>query len=140
MAARHTANNRTPYKSLKGETPDISALVEFDYYNFVKLRLPQGFPGDNWELARWLARTSRQHQAGTYILYHQGQWTSHCAICCTLITRSLMNERGVKLKRKHETLSTSLLRNTSAVSMKTIFNSSLITKWQNPSLTTMKIS
>ena len=52
--ARSTANDRTPYESLKGETPDISALIEFDYYSYVKVRLPSGFPNDDWILARWL--------------------------------------------------------------------------------------
>ena len=48
MVARCTASiNRTPYEPLKGEEPDISALIEFDYYNYVKVWLPQGFPGDN---------------------------------------------------------------------------------------------
>ena len=46
-----------------------------------------------------------------------------------------------RLKRKHKILLTSLLRDTwLPVSIKTIFNSSQMMKWQNPSSTTTKRS
>jgi hypothetical protein len=64
--ARSTANDQTPYESLKGETPDISALIEFDYYSYVKVRLPTGFPNDDWILARWLGPADGIGQGLTY--------------------------------------------------------------------------
>lgn len=63
---RETFGNRTLWESLEGETPDTSALIEFDYYNFVKVRLPTGFPNDNWVLARWLGQADRIGQDLTY--------------------------------------------------------------------------
>ena len=72
--ARSTANDRTPYESLKGETPDISALIEFDYYNYVKVRLPKGFPNDDWILARWLGPAEGVGQGLTYyVIKDNGQ-------------------------------------------------------------------
>lgn len=72
--ARSTANDRTPYESLKGETPDISALIEFDYYSYVKVRLPTGFPNDNWILARWLGPAESVGQGLTYyVIKDNGQ-------------------------------------------------------------------
>ena len=72
--ARSTANDRTPYKSLKGETPDISALIEFDYYSYVKVQLPTGFPNDDWILARWLGPADGIGQGLTYyVIKDNGQ-------------------------------------------------------------------
>ena len=65
--ARSTADNRTPYETIKGETLDISALIEFDYYDYVKVRLPTGFPNDDcWVLARWLGPADGIGQGLTY--------------------------------------------------------------------------
>jgi hypothetical protein len=64
--ARSASYDRTPYESLKGETPDISALIEFDYYDYVKVRLPTGFPNDDWVLARWLGPAIGVDQGLTY--------------------------------------------------------------------------
>ncbi len=44
---RETIGGRTSWKSLKAETPDISALIAFDYYELVKVQLPQGYPNNN---------------------------------------------------------------------------------------------
>jgi hypothetical protein len=72
--ARTTANDRTPYESLKGETPDISALIEFDYYSYIKVRLPTGFPNDDWVLARWLGPAEGVGQGLTYyVIKDNGQ-------------------------------------------------------------------
>jgi hypothetical protein len=64
--ARETSGDRTPWESLKGETQDISALKDFDYNDFVKVRLPQGYPNDNWVLARWLGSADGVGQVLTY--------------------------------------------------------------------------
>ena len=66
--ARSAANDRTPYETIKGETPDISALIEFDFYDYVKVRLPTGFPNDDWILARWLGPADGVGQGLTYYL------------------------------------------------------------------------
>ena len=63
---RATCGNRTPWESLKGESPDNSALIEFDFYDFVKVRLPSGFPNDDWVLARWLGPADGVGQDLTY--------------------------------------------------------------------------
>jgi hypothetical protein len=57
---------RTPWQSLKGETPDMSALIEFDDYDFVNVRLPTGFPNDNWVLAQWVGPGNGIGQELTY--------------------------------------------------------------------------
>ena len=72
--ARSTANDRTPYESLKGEAPAISALIEFDYYSYVKVRLPTGFPNDDWILACWLGPAVGIGQGLTYyVIKDNGQ-------------------------------------------------------------------
>jgi hypothetical protein len=72
--ARSTANDRTPYESLKGKTPDISALIEFDHYSYVKVRLPSGFPNNDWILARWLGPADGIGQGLTYyVIKENGQ-------------------------------------------------------------------
>jgi hypothetical protein len=64
----------TPYESLKGATPDISALIEFDYHSYVKVRLPTGFPSDDWVLARWLGPADGVEQILTYyVIKDNGQ-------------------------------------------------------------------
>ena len=64
--ARSASYDRTPYESLKGETPDISALIEFDFYDYVKVRPPTGFPNDDWVLARWLGPADGVGQGLSY--------------------------------------------------------------------------
>ena len=53
-------------ESVKGETPDISALIEFDFYDFVNVLLPTGFPNNNWVLPRWLGHANGIGQELTY--------------------------------------------------------------------------
>jgi hypothetical protein len=64
--SRETSGGQTPWESLKGETPDISALIEFDFYDFVKVQLLTGFPNDNWVLAQWLGPADGIGQELTY--------------------------------------------------------------------------
>lgn len=49
--------------------PDILALIEFDYYDFVKVRLlPTNFPNDDWVLAHWLGPADGVGQDLTYFV------------------------------------------------------------------------
>ena len=101
--ARSTANDRTPYESLKGETPDISALIEFDYYSYyVKVRLPTGFPNDDWILARWLGPADGIGQGLTYyyVIKENGQ------VIARFTVRPLLPEEWTsELRRRREWLS-----------------------------------
>ena len=45
---------RNPYEILTGETPDISKLVEYDWYAPVWYLDPGYFLGDDLKLGRWI--------------------------------------------------------------------------------------
>jgi len=56
-------NGRTPYKKITGNTPDISELLEFEWYQPIWYYEPSEFPHQNKLLGRWIGIAHRIGQA-----------------------------------------------------------------------------
>ena len=67
--------DRTPHEVLRHDTPDISQLLDFDLYQFVKYRaLDASFPEPTMQLGRWLGIAHDIGQSMCYwILKSNGQ-------------------------------------------------------------------
>ena len=72
--ARANLDDRTPDEILKGETPDISEYIQFEFYQWIKYYDPAGFPIEQEKLGRWLGPAHDVGQALCYwILKDNGQ-------------------------------------------------------------------
>ena len=72
--ARDSLEGRTPYEKLTGHTPDISELMEFTLYDWVKYYDPVAFPNKREFLGRWLGPADHVGQALCYhLLKDNGQ-------------------------------------------------------------------
>jgi len=56
-------NGRTPYEKITGNTPDISELLEFEWYQPIWYYEPSEFPHQNKLLGRWIGIAHRIGQA-----------------------------------------------------------------------------
>ncbi len=59
-------HGRTPYELLTGNTPDISELLEFEWYQPIWYFEPSEFPHQNKLLGRWMGAAHRIGQALCY--------------------------------------------------------------------------
>ena len=72
--AHPSLNNRSPYEILTGDSPDISELLDFSFYDWVKVYDPAPFPEQRESLARWLGPAHNVGQALCfYVLKANGQ-------------------------------------------------------------------
>jgi len=68
MMPRVQSNDRTPADLVTGNTPDISHLMNFGFYSWIKYWKPTGFPTDGEKLGKWLGVAHDIGKAMTY--YH----------------------------------------------------------------------
>mmetsp|Transcript_2147 Transcript_2147/g.3294 ORF Transcript_2147/g.3294 Transcript_2147/m.3294 type:complete len:1178 (+) Transcript_2147:1032-4565(+) len=74
FTARDSLNGRTPYELLTGQTPDISEIMEFSLYDWIKYYDSAAFPSKREFLGRWLGPAEHVGQALCYyILKDNGQ-------------------------------------------------------------------
>jgi hypothetical protein len=74
MISRINLDNRTPHEVLTGNTPDISDLLDFEFYQWIKYYDPAPFPEQREKLGRWLGPAHGIGQALCYyILKENGQ-------------------------------------------------------------------
>ncbi|MGH3054924.1 MAG: hypothetical protein ACRDL7_08105, partial [Gaiellaceae bacterium] len=67
VTSRVRLDDRTPYEVIKGETPDISELLYFEFYQWVKFHEPHtGFTEQRMVLGRWLGIAHDIGQAMSY--------------------------------------------------------------------------
>jgi len=72
--ARDSLNGRTPLELLTGQTPDISEIMHFGFYDWIKYYDPAAFPSKREFLGRWLGPADHVGQALCfYILKDNGQ-------------------------------------------------------------------
>ena len=86
VTSSHYAQGRTPLEIITGETPDISELFDFGFYDWVTFKSNGGVGGA--EIGRWLGVS---HQVGPLMSY----WIlpkSRILISCTTVQRMPLNE------------------------------------------------
>jgi hypothetical protein len=72
--ARDSLGGRTPLEIMTGQTPDISEIMHFGFYDWVKYYDPAAFPSKREFLGRWLGPAPHVGQALCYyILKENGQ-------------------------------------------------------------------
>ena len=64
--ARKKLNWRTPLEAMTGDTPDLSHLLHFDYYQPVYYLTPSSFPETKEKLGRWLGPAKNVGDAMTW--------------------------------------------------------------------------
>ncbi len=65
LTAKHGQDQRTPYESVMGETPDISEYIEFEFHDWIKYWDPHAkMPGE--QLGKWLGVCKNVGAAMTY--------------------------------------------------------------------------
>jgi len=64
----HLPWKQKPWEVVMGDTPDISSLSEFDFYEPVWYYEPGDFPEPKWHLARWLGEAMNIGQAMCYYI------------------------------------------------------------------------
>mmetsp|Transcript_18822 Transcript_18822/g.26691 ORF Transcript_18822/g.26691 Transcript_18822/m.26691 type:complete len:331 (+) Transcript_18822:1723-2715(+) len=81
MVARDSLEGRTPMEMLTGTTPDISEIMDFAFYDWVKYYDPVGFPSKREFLGRWLGPATHVGQALCYYIIKQnGQIISRSTV------------------------------------------------------------
>ena len=74
IIARPNLDHRSAYEVLTGRTPDISNLLDFEFYDWIKYFEPTAFPASREVLGRWLGQAHDVGQALCYyILKENGQ-------------------------------------------------------------------
>jgi len=67
IIARPNLDHRSAYEVLTGHTPDISNLLDFEFYDWVKFFEPTSFPASREVLGRWLGQA---HDVGQALCYY----------------------------------------------------------------------
>mmetsp|Transcript_19095 Transcript_19095/g.27144 ORF Transcript_19095/g.27144 Transcript_19095/m.27144 type:complete len:183 (+) Transcript_19095:3493-4041(+) len=74
-------NDRSPYEILTGDSPDISEILDFSFYDWVKVYEPAPFPETPESLARWLGPAHNVGQALCFfILTENGQIVARSSV------------------------------------------------------------
>jgi hypothetical protein len=82
--AHPSLQDRTPYEVLTGDSPDISEILVFGFYDWIKFYEPAPFPQQRETLGRWLGPAHNVGQALCfYILKSNGQIIA-CSTVCAL--------------------------------------------------------
>jgi len=97
MIPRGQSNDRTPTELVTGNTPDISHLINFGYYSWIKYWEPTGFPADGEKLGKWLGVAHDIGQAMTYyVLKQNGKIVARSTV------RPLSNEEMNDIQEKKD--------------------------------------
>ncbi|MGH3054118.1 MAG: hypothetical protein ACRDL7_03970, partial [Gaiellaceae bacterium] len=96
--SRAQLGDRTPYEIMKGDTPDISEFIYFDFYQWVKYNEPTtAFPHQRMILGRWLGVA---HDVGQALCYWILRDTGRVVVRSTVrsLTSEELNDAGEQIK------------------------------------------
>ena len=96
--ARDSLNGRTPIELLTGHTPDLSDIMHFGFYDWIKFYDPVGFPSKREFLGRWLGPAEHVGQALCYyILKDNGQVIARSTVR-SLTSEELADAEEIKMR------------------------------------------
>ena len=98
FVARDSLHGRTPFELMTGQTPDISDIMHFGFYDWVMFYEPAGFPSKREFLGRWLGPAEHVGQAlCSYILKENGQIIARSTVR-PLTPEELVDAAAIKLQ------------------------------------------